>query len=91
MDVIVRGWPPISHHDVSLFREYADRIYRVLPPAREGEEVQVEAIEVSIDWSVSFNQSLVPILLNWRQQCLCRYRIPGRVGFLLPGLHSYLS
>ncbi len=37
----------ISHHDVSLFREYADRIYRVLPPAREGEGVQVEAIEVS--------------------------------------------
>ena len=36
----------ISHHDVSLFREYADRIYRVLPPAREGEGVQVEAIEV---------------------------------------------
>ena len=36
----------ISHHDVSLFREYADRIYRVLPPAREGEGVRVEAIEV---------------------------------------------
>lgn len=37
----------ISHHDVSLFREYADRIYRVLPPAAEGEGVQVEAMEVS--------------------------------------------
>jgi hypothetical protein len=36
----------ISHHDVSLFREYADRIYRILPPAREGEGVQVEPIEV---------------------------------------------
>jgi len=36
----------ISHHDVSLFREYADRIYRVLPPAREGEGVQVEPMEV---------------------------------------------
>ena len=35
----------ISHHDVSLFREYADRIYRLLPPAREGEGVQVEAVE----------------------------------------------
>jgi len=36
----------ISHHDVSLFREYADRIYRVLPPAKEGEGVKVESIEV---------------------------------------------
>ncbi len=36
----------ISHHDISLFREYADRIYRVLPPAHEEEGVQVEAIEV---------------------------------------------
>jgi hypothetical protein len=36
----------ISHHDVSLFREYADRIYRLLPPAKEGEGVQVEPIEV---------------------------------------------
>ncbi len=35
----------ISHHDVSLFREYADRIYRLLPPAREGEGVQVEVVE----------------------------------------------
>ncbi|OYW05084.1 MAG: ATPase involved in DNA repair-like protein, partial [Acidobacteria bacterium 37-65-4] len=36
----------ISHHDVSLFREYADRIYHVLPPAKEGEGVQVEPIDV---------------------------------------------
>lgn len=27
----------ISHHDVSHFREYADRIYRVLPESRKGE------------------------------------------------------
>ena len=37
----------ISHHDVSLFREYADRIYRVLPPAQEGAGVQVEVVEVT--------------------------------------------
>jgi ABC-type branched-subunit amino acid transport system ATPase component len=37
----------ISHHDVNLFREYADCIYRLLPPAREGEAVQAELIEVS--------------------------------------------
>jgi hypothetical protein len=36
----------ISHHDVSLFREYADRIYRVLPPAHEEAGVQVEVVEV---------------------------------------------
>ncbi len=36
----------ISHHDVSLFKEYADRIYRVLPAQREGEGVQVEAINI---------------------------------------------
>ena len=36
----------ISHHDVSLFREYADHIYRVLPPAQEGAGVQVEVVEV---------------------------------------------
>ncbi len=30
----------ISHHDVNLFREYADRIYRLLPPATEGAGVQ---------------------------------------------------
>jgi ABC-type branched-subunit amino acid transport system ATPase component len=35
----------ISHHDVNLFREYADRIYRLLPPAKEGEGVQAELIE----------------------------------------------
>jgi len=37
----------ISHHDVNLFREYADRIYRLLPPAREEEGVKAELIEVS--------------------------------------------
>lgn len=36
----------ISHHDVSLFREYADRIYRILPLAKEGAGVKVESIEV---------------------------------------------
>jgi hypothetical protein len=36
----------ISHHDVSLFREYADCIYRLLPPATEGDGVRVESIEV---------------------------------------------
>jgi hypothetical protein len=37
----------ISHHDVSLFREYADHIYRFLPPAKEGDGVQVESIQVA--------------------------------------------
>ena len=35
----------ISHHDVSLLGEYADR-YQLLPPAQEWGGVQVEAIEV---------------------------------------------
>ena len=35
----------ISHHDVNLFREYADRIYRLLPPVREGDGVRVELVE----------------------------------------------
>lgn len=35
----------ISHHDINLFREYADRIYRLLPPANEGEGVKEELIE----------------------------------------------
>ncbi len=35
----------ISHHDLSLFREYADRIYRLLPaPAAQG-GVKVELLE----------------------------------------------
>jgi len=34
----------ISHHDVNLFREYADRIYRLLPPAREGGGVEINRI-----------------------------------------------
>jgi hypothetical protein len=36
----------ISHHYVSLFREYSDRIYRILPPPKEGDGVQVESLEV---------------------------------------------
>jgi DNA repair exonuclease SbcCD ATPase subunit len=35
----------ISHHDVSLFREYADRIYRLAPPAKPGEGVRLELME----------------------------------------------
>jgi ABC-type branched-subunit amino acid transport system ATPase component len=35
----------ISHHDVNLFREYADRIYRLLPPAKEGDGVMAELID----------------------------------------------
>jgi hypothetical protein len=35
----------ISHHDVNLFREYADRIYRLLPPAKEGDGVRADLIE----------------------------------------------
>ncbi len=35
----------ISHHDVNLFREYADRIYRLLPPATEASGVEAELIE----------------------------------------------
>jgi len=35
----------ISHHDVNHFREYADKIYRVLPETRKGEGVVVEVLE----------------------------------------------
>ena len=35
----------ISHHDVNLFREYADRIYRLLPSVSEGCGVRVELVE----------------------------------------------
>ncbi len=35
----------ISHHDLHHFREYADCIYRVRPPGREGEEAAVEKVE----------------------------------------------
>jgi DNA repair exonuclease SbcCD ATPase subunit len=34
----------ISHHDLNLFREYADRIYRLAPPARPGDGVRLELI-----------------------------------------------
>jgi DNA repair exonuclease SbcCD ATPase subunit len=34
----------ISHHDISLFREYADRIYRLAPSARPGDGVQLQLI-----------------------------------------------
>lgn len=32
----------ISHHNVELFREHADRIYRVLPPLKGNEGARVE-------------------------------------------------
>jgi len=35
----------ISHHDVNHFREYADRIYRILPETKKGEGVGMEALE----------------------------------------------
>lgn len=35
----------ISHHDINLFREYADRIYRLLPPALDGAGVKTELVE----------------------------------------------
>jgi DNA repair exonuclease SbcCD ATPase subunit len=34
----------ISHHDLSLFREYADRIYRLAPGSRPGDGVQLQLI-----------------------------------------------
>lgn len=34
----------ISHHDLSLFREYADRIYRLAPAAKPGDGVRLELI-----------------------------------------------
>jgi DNA repair exonuclease SbcCD ATPase subunit len=34
----------ISHHDLNLFREYADRTYRLAPPARPGDGVRLELI-----------------------------------------------
>ena len=34
----------ISHHDISLFREYADRIYRLAPAAKPGDGVRLELI-----------------------------------------------
>jgi len=35
----------ISHHDVSLFREYADRIYRLAPAPKPGDGVRLELLE----------------------------------------------
>jgi hypothetical protein len=35
----------ISHHDVNLFREYADSIYRLSPAPQAGDGVRVELIE----------------------------------------------
>jgi DNA repair exonuclease SbcCD ATPase subunit len=37
----------ISHHDVHLFREYADRIYRIVPELHKGEGVRLELLESS--------------------------------------------
>jgi DNA repair exonuclease SbcCD ATPase subunit len=34
----------ISHHDINLFREFADRIYRLAPAAKPGEGVRLELI-----------------------------------------------
>ncbi len=38
----------ISHHDVSLFRDYADRIYRVAPGTGKGEGSRLEVLESSV-------------------------------------------
>ncbi len=35
----------ISHHDINLFREYADRIYRLAPAAKAGDGVRLELME----------------------------------------------
>ena len=35
----------ISHHDINLFREYADRIYRLAPAAGPGDGVRLELVE----------------------------------------------
>ncbi len=35
----------ISHHDINLFREYADRIYRLAPAAKPGDGVRLELLE----------------------------------------------
>lgn len=35
----------ISHHSVDLFREHADRIYRIMPPQKRGEGVRVELMD----------------------------------------------
>ncbi|WP_449244724.1 hypothetical protein [Desulfobacca acetoxidans] len=35
----------ISHHDLNLVREYADRIYRLTPPRRDDEGPRLELVE----------------------------------------------
>lgn len=35
----------ISHHDVSLFREYADRVYRIVPEIAKGAGATVELMD----------------------------------------------
>jgi predicted ATPase len=35
----------ISHHSVDLFREHADRIYRIVPSARADAGVRVELLQ----------------------------------------------
>jgi len=35
----------ISHHSVDLFREHADRIYRIVPPAKANAGVRVELLK----------------------------------------------
>jgi DNA repair exonuclease SbcCD ATPase subunit len=35
----------ISHHDLNLFREYADRIYRLTPAAKPSDGVRLELLE----------------------------------------------
>jgi DNA repair exonuclease SbcCD ATPase subunit len=35
----------ISHHDLNLFREYADRIYRLAPAPKIGDGVRLELLE----------------------------------------------
>ena len=47
----------ISHHDINLFREYADRIYRLAPAAKPGDGVRLElgeggAIGLSFEFRV---------------------------------------
>lgn len=35
----------ISHHSVDLFRDHADRVYRIQPPVKRGDGVRVECME----------------------------------------------
>jgi hypothetical protein len=38
----------ISHHDVSTFERYADKIYELLPSAESGLEVRLASVPPSI-------------------------------------------